>query len=113
MKREFSLDRYRFYVAGNKVVAVSSYAGQTVRGVAICSDADAFDLQKGKELAAARCSVKIARKRYDWARAKELSCWCALQLAENRHRDACAFCDDSEKLLRESLEKLELFEKTL
>lgn len=47
----------------NKVVAVSSYAGKTVRGVAKCDPRDTFDLNSGKMLAEARCGVKIAEKR--------------------------------------------------
>ena len=47
----------------NKVVAVSSYAGKTVRGVAKCDPRDTFDLSSGQRLAEARCGVKIAEKR--------------------------------------------------
>ena len=54
---------YKFYVAGNKVFAVSSFAGATVRGVAKCNPNDEFDLEYGKALAAARCQEKIAAKR--------------------------------------------------
>ena len=54
---------YKFYVTGNMVIAVSSFAGKKVRGVAKCNPNDNFDLEKGKTLAAARCGEKIARKR--------------------------------------------------
>lgn len=54
---------YKFYTAGNKVIAVSSFAGATVRGVAKCNPNDEFDLQYGMALAAARCQEKIAAKR--------------------------------------------------
>lgn len=53
----------KFYIADNKVIAVSSYAGKTVKGVAKCSPEDTFDVEKGKQLAAARCNLKIAEKR--------------------------------------------------
>ena len=61
MKKEH---RYKYYT-NNKdvVVAVSSYAGKTVRGVAKCDPRDTFDIEKGKELAAARCNEKIAEKK--------------------------------------------------
>ena len=68
-----SLDKYRFYVATTvtgepyKVVAVSSYAGRPVRGVAKCASDDKFDLETGKKLAAARCNQKIATKRWNRA----------------------------------------------
>ena len=54
---------YRIYETPNKVIAVSSFAGQTIRGVAKCNPVDEFDSEKGMALAAARCGVKIAEKR--------------------------------------------------
>ena len=63
---------YRFYqfdhvrADGTKsvrIVAVSSFAGKPVKGYADCHPNDDFDLEYGKELAAARCNEKIALKR--------------------------------------------------
>ena len=63
MKKNF-IPRYRYYTNGkDTVVAVSTYAGETVRGVAKCAPEDEFDLAKGKKLAAARCAKKVAKKR--------------------------------------------------
>lgn len=59
----YPIEKYRFYQNNNKIIAVSTYAGKTVRGVAICHPGDNFDIEKGKELAAARCGLKIAHKR--------------------------------------------------
>jgi len=59
---------YRYFINKNRVIAVSTFAGKTVRGVATCADSDSFDIEKGKHLAAARCNEKVAKKRY--ARAK-------------------------------------------
>ena len=58
-------DKYKFYQQGNNVIAVGRYKGKTVRGIAKCAveEGDVFDFQKGKELAAARCSEKIAKKK--------------------------------------------------
>ena len=58
-----SLEKYKFYVAKDRVIAVSSYAGRPVRGVAKCASDDEFNLETGKKLAAARCNQKIALKR--------------------------------------------------
>lgn len=58
-----SLDKYKFYVGKDRVIAVSTYAGRPVRGVAKCASEDKFDLETGKKLAAARCNYKIAMKR--------------------------------------------------
>lgn len=60
---------YKYIVTPNKVIAISSYAGRTVKGVAKCHPNDTFDVEYGKALAAARCNVKIAAKRM--ARANE------------------------------------------
>lgn len=60
---EYTLDRYNYYTTGNKVIAVSTYAGRTVRGVAKCDPRDEFSLERGKKLAAARCNEKVAIKR--------------------------------------------------
>ena len=78
----YPLDKYKFITAGNRVIAITTYAGKRVRGVAVCSKDDNFSLEKGKELAAARCALKVAQKRYKRASRK-------LGEAEN----ACANAD--------------------
>lgn len=60
---EYPLEKYKFYFGPNKVVAVSTYEGKTVRGVAKTDPRDTFDVDAGKKLAAARCNAKIAAKR--------------------------------------------------
>lgn len=45
------------------VIAVSTFAGKTVRGVAKCHPNDEFDAEKGTKLAVARCNYKVALKR--------------------------------------------------
>ena len=57
-------NKYKYYTGKNTVVAVSSYAGKPVRGIAKCDPRDEFDIEKGKELAAARCNLKVAEKRH-------------------------------------------------
>lgn len=68
----YPIEKYRYFSTGNKIIAVSTYAGKTVRGVAICDPEDTFSLEKGKELAATRCALKIASKRFGRA-ARKLS----------------------------------------
>ena len=64
-------EKYRFYVdEKNQVIAISTYAGRYVKGVAKCDPRDKFDLEKGKKLAAARCAEKIAEKRVKQANSK-------------------------------------------
>ena len=57
------MSKYVFYTTKNKVIAVSTYAGKIVKGIAKCNPIDEYDLEKGKKLAAARCNVKVAEKR--------------------------------------------------
>jgi hypothetical protein len=66
----FPLEKYRYYVHGNKVTAVSTYAGKTVRGTATCHPSDTFDLEKGKLVAAAKCNEKVAYRRMKRAYSK-------------------------------------------
>jgi crotonobetainyl-CoA:carnitine CoA-transferase CaiB-like acyl-CoA transferase len=79
----YPINKYKFYTAGNKVIAVSTYEGRYVRGVAKCDPRDGFDVEKGKALAAARCNAKIAAKRTKRAN-KELT----------KALDACAKAQD-------------------
>ena len=60
---EYSLDRYNYYTTQNKVIAVSTYAGRTVKGIAKCDPRDTFSIDSGKKIAAARCNEKVATKR--------------------------------------------------
>ena len=57
---EYSLSKYKYAQTGNKVIAISTYAGRTVRAVAKADPRDASSLEDGKKLAAARCNAKIA-----------------------------------------------------
>ena len=43
----YPIEKYKFYTNGSRVIAVSTYAGKTVRGVAVCHAGDAFSLEKG------------------------------------------------------------------
>ena len=84
---KYSLDKYKFYQYKDKnakdtVAAASTYAGRTVKGYAKCDPRDQFTIEKGKELAAARCNAKIAAKRVKRASAKYLEA--QQQLAEAR-----------------------------
>lgn len=56
-------NNYKYIETPNKVIALSTYAGKTVRGIAKCHPNDTFDVEFGRKLAAARCNAKIAAKR--------------------------------------------------
>ena len=60
---DYPFSKQKFYFGNGKVIAVSTYAGRIVKGVAKCDPSDNFDIEKGKQLAAARCNAKVAAKR--------------------------------------------------
>lgn len=61
----FPISKYKFYVTSdNKTIAVTTYAGKTVKGVAKLDPRDGYNKGVGESIAAARCAVKVAGKRY-------------------------------------------------
>ena len=50
-----------------EIIAMSTYAGQVVKGKAICHINDEYNEENGQKLAIARCAAKIAKKRNDRA----------------------------------------------
>ena len=98
---------YRIYETPNKVIAVSSFAGQTVRGVAKCNPADEFDVEKGAALAAARCGVKIAEKRVKRAYSKVDEAKAAVENALNHLADMMKYESDAEASLNVAQFELE------
>ena len=56
--------RYKFYTNNkNIVIAVSSYAGKRVKGIAKLNPGDTFNLEYGKRLAQYRCDIKVLTMR--------------------------------------------------
>lgn len=102
----YPLSKYRFYTNGNKVVAVSTYAGRTVRGVAKCAENDNFDLDKGRELAAARCAEKVAIKRFHRAAIKLDEAEEALMKARAYYDRMEDYYNDADEMLEEAYEKV-------
>lgn len=91
---DYPLSKYRFYHyvgkddgGKNTICAVSTYAGRDVKGYAKCHPDDAFDEEKGMELAAARCNARIAEKRVERAERK-------VQEALDRLAEAQEFLED-------------------
>ena len=66
---KYPMSKYKIIVhehpvyAGKEIIAISTYAGQWVKGKAICHSDDAYKEEKGIKLAVARCAEKIAEKR--------------------------------------------------
>jgi hypothetical protein len=90
-----SMDKYKFVKTGNKVIAISSFAGKAVKGYAKCNPKDEFDLELGKKLAAARCNQKIAKKRVTRAAHKYDAAWDAVGEAEAHYANMQEYFDKS------------------
>lgn len=96
-----------------EILARSTYAGETVKGKAICHMNDTYNEEKGIKLAVARCAEKIARKRK--ARAARLLKKAQTQLTmaqkyvadmTNYHADACAEVEEAKAELADILAKM-------
>lgn len=81
------MEKYRFIQNGNKVIAISTYAGKTVRGVAKCDPRDTMDLETGKKIAALRCAQKVAKRRLKRANKKLDEAYDMLKKATTRVAD--------------------------
>lgn len=99
--------RYRYYYGPNKVVAISSYGGKTVRGVAKCAPNDTFNPDTGAELARARCDVKVAEKRYKRSLQKFDEAADLFEAAQDYYDRMTNYADDAEFEYNEALVKLE------
>ena len=92
----FTYDKYNYFTDGeNKVVAVATYAGKPVRGVAKCDPKDNFDLATGKELAAARCNAKIAKKRQANAFRQMSAAKTQFEIAQKKYHDMINYYEDA------------------
>ena len=88
--------KYKFYNdSNNKIIAVSTYAGKTVRGVAKCDPRDEFDAAKGEDLAMARCAEKIAAKRMRRAQKELAKAERAAEAAQRRVNKMKNYLNDS------------------
>lgn len=107
-KNMFDTNKYKYYSDGNnKVVAVSTYAGRTVRGVAKCDPRDTFDEETGRRLAAARCAVKVARKRHERAQKEYAKAVAASLRAEQKLNSMYEYMQDSYAELIGELDNLD------
>ena len=62
-KKDFNTiprDRFKYIVNGNAVIAMFTNEDEvTFKGIAKCAPGDTFNEEVGKEIAAARCEVKV------------------------------------------------------
>lgn len=97
---------YKYIVTKNMVIAISTYAGRTVRGIAKCHPNDTFDEEFGKRLAAARCNEKIAEKRFVRASKVFIQSANAMNAAESHYFKMSKYCDDAYYALVKAQEEL-------
>lgn len=103
------MGRYKYYTNGvNKVVAVSSYAGKAVRGVAKCDPHDTFDYDKGVKIAKARCDLKIAEKRRARAVQKKLEASDAVNVAIMRGNKMLKYLADANVAVQNAQHELDM-----
>lgn len=55
--------KYRFIEKPNLTIAISTFAGKPVKGMAKCNPDDHYDEAYGRALAVARCNLKVASRR--------------------------------------------------
>lgn len=103
---------YKYVQAGNRVIAISTYAGKTVRGVAKCDPRDNFDIEAGKKLAAARCNQKVLAKRFARSQKKVAEAERVLAEAQRFYDRMKAYYADSTKKLNEATHEVEAIEKS-
>ena len=89
--------RYRYFTdeKNQKVIAVSTYAGKTVRGVAKTDPKDNFNIETGKILAKARCDMKVAEKRAKRASKKLNEARDLLENAKQHYGKMLSYFSDS------------------
>lgn len=112
--KTLDMEKYSFYTDGKtKVIAVSTYAGKAVRGVAKCDVNDTFSLEKGKKLAAARCNEKVAKKRFTRARNMYVDMLIEYGNMMERLNKARNYRNDSEVALAEARNHVETILETM
>jgi hypothetical protein len=105
--------RYKIDEDNKVVVALSSFAGKAVAGVARCAPGDTFDIETGKRLAAARCALKIAEKRVKYAETCSLAAASEAEYWSNYQAKMESYEADSVAAYKNILTELLTLEKTL
>ena len=87
----------KFFNAGNTTIAVSSFAGRTVKATAKLDPRDSFNPEMGKAIAGARCRVKIADKRVTRAEQKVIEATQAVNEAYAKYSKAYDYYENALK----------------
>lgn len=109
---KYPLSKYKIVEHKNKngdaeILAISTYAGKTVRGVAICHPDDNYSSEQGAKLAAARCNLKIAGKRVKRAEMKVREAQEMVARAQKHYEDMVHYLEDSSAEQSDAYNELE------
>jgi hypothetical protein len=95
------------------IMALSTYGGKIVKGVAKCQPSDNYDFECGKKLAAAICDYKVCVSRNKRAQKKLAAALNKLQEMEIYVDKMTKYAHDSVDEVSKSLERLNNIEKLL
>ena len=95
------------------VVAISKYAGKIVKGVAKCSQDDAFSLEAGTKLAAARCDFKVCLKRKNRAEKRKHEVAIQVEKLTEEYNKMCDYYNDALDEAFKSAERLAEIQKQM
>ena len=110
----FDYEKYNYFTNGSrKVVAVATYAGKPVRGIAKCDPKDTFSFATGKELAAARCNAKIAKKRKANAYNQMTAAKAAFEKAQRHFHDMTEYYESACEAFDVANDKVDSIESKL
>ena len=114
----YPLDKYKYVIRtmanGNKqIIALSTYGGKVVKGKATCAPDDNYDEETGKKLAAARCELKVAKKRYQRAITKRRAADIELSRQKRYLQECQCYEIDSAYALDEANENLNIIINSL
>jgi hypothetical protein len=103
---------YKFHIdeKGKKVVAVTHYAGRTIKGIAKCAPEDTFDIEFGVKLAVARAETKVARAKARNAATKYLEAAKAADAAQKRYDAMAKYYMDAVDQFDQAMEVLNTLE---
>ena len=97
---------YQFIHLGDIVIAITTYAGKTVKGYAKCHSDDTFNAEFGERLAMARCTKKVAKKRAARANKKFKEAMDTLAKAQAHANKMASYMSDSNKAVVDADEEL-------
>lgn len=103
----FPVDKYKYFT-NNKdlVVAEQTFAGKKYRGSAVLKEPDEFNYEIGKQIAAAKCDLKICEARYHYAKKREEYAKRLLEFAISEAEKASDYTEDSSREYFESAKRL-------